>query len=597
MAEVELVAVLASVAGTVGPWQRSSTDKRQNSVRSGDALCTIIPSAGGAPVAQQAKLSGELAEVCAVQGTAVVAGDVLCRVRPCQHPAILNHMCVACGERVTVTASSRVSALSLNGGQQLQVTMQEAAKVQTSKLSDLQRIKKLALILDLDHTLVHATEVMGPPTSAHAEESVSVLMLEEGPPGMGHIFPPAKPGQPPTNPPPAALTNNIIKHHLLCKRPHLDHFLAEAHKICQLTIYTAGTRRYAESVARVIDPTGKLFSGRMVSRSDIPDDKSSGLEKSLQRLFLGDSSMALIVDDREDVWKGEQASQLLLVNPFHHFRFGREVNNVSGPVAAAAAAAAGAGAGAPAAPIIGLAGPSPGAYLQPDQATGAAPKDDQLLRCLEVIRGLHAQYFGAVAATAAAVPTRPPSMSHLLTAVKSRVLAGCVVTFSGIIPVNEKDPRNHPTWKLAESLGAQVAREVSPRTTHLISVQTQTQKVLQCLQRGDVWVLHPDWLRFCRFALARVREQTFMVTAPEPGKELPNPVLDSSPLTGEEEAAAAVEEPVGAAGRSKRNFDEMNQGQPAAPEMRKADDDDDDVDDEDDDDGFGEDFDGGLLDR
>ena len=129
----------------------------------------------------------------------------------------------------------------------------------------------------------------------------------------------------------------------------------------------------------------------------------------------------------------------------------------------------------------------------------------------------------------------------------------------------------------------------------VISVQTQTQKVLQCLQRGDVWVLHPDWLRFCRFALARVREQTFMVTAPEPGKELPNPVLDSSPLTGEEEAAS-VEEPVGAAGRSKRNFDEMNQGQPAAPDKRKADDDDED-DDEDDDDGFGEDFDGGLLDR
>ena len=73
------------------------------------------------------------------------------------------------------------------------------------------------------------------------------------------------------------------------------------------------------------------FEGRIVSRSDIPNDKSEGLDKSLERIFLSDASMAVIMDDREDVWRGKQADQLLLVRPFHFFVGSPEVNNASGP--------------------------------------------------------------------------------------------------------------------------------------------------------------------------------------------------------------------------------------------------------------------------
>lgn len=76
-------------------------------------------------------------------------------------------------------------------------------------------------------------------------------------------------------------------------------------------------------MGRVLDPTGKYFSDRIVSRSDISSSERllapGGVDKSLERIFLGDSSMAVIVDDREDVWKGDQSQQLLLVKPFHHF--------------------------------------------------------------------------------------------------------------------------------------------------------------------------------------------------------------------------------------------------------------------------------------
>ena len=40
--------------------------------------------------------------------------------------------------------------------------------------------------------------------------------------------------------------------------------------------------------------------------------------------------MVVVMDDREDVWKGEQALQLLLVRPFHYFTGCEEVNNAAG---------------------------------------------------------------------------------------------------------------------------------------------------------------------------------------------------------------------------------------------------------------------------
>lgn len=95
-----------------------------------------------------------------------------------------------------------------------------------------------------------------------------------------------------------------------------------------------GTRRYAEAVAKIIDPTRKYFSNRIVSRTDNPNVKNDGHDKSLERIFLSDSSMVVIIDDREDVWKNSNANsadanQLLLARPFIHFN-AYNMKNVTG---------------------------------------------------------------------------------------------------------------------------------------------------------------------------------------------------------------------------------------------------------------------------
>ncbi|CCM03635.1 uncharacterized protein FIBRA_05779 [Fibroporia radiculosa] len=74
-----------------------------------------------------------------------------------------------------------------------------------------------------------------------------------------------------------------------------------------------GTRAYAEEVCAAIDPEGKFFGGRLLSR----DESGSLTQKSLQRLFPTDQSMVVIIDDRADVW--EWSPNLVKVIPYDFF--------------------------------------------------------------------------------------------------------------------------------------------------------------------------------------------------------------------------------------------------------------------------------------
>ena len=112
----------------------------------------------------------------------------------------------------------------------------------------LRNARKLALVLDLDHTLIHATgawtgfeTIFGSSSPCGDDDdpgwNVKCITIDEGVSG----FPP--------------------KSYLVKLRPYLEWFLTEAHKLCNMTIYTAGTRKYAEAVAKAIDPDDIFFKG------------------------------------------------------------------------------------------------------------------------------------------------------------------------------------------------------------------------------------------------------------------------------------------------------------------------------------------------
>jgi RNA polymerase II subunit A C-terminal domain phosphatase len=59
-----------------------------------------------------------------------------------------------------------------------------------------------------------------------------------------------------------------VKQLIICNRPGLEAFLREMSAKYEMHIYTMGTRAYAEEVCAAVDPDGKIFGGRILSRDE-----------------------------------------------------------------------------------------------------------------------------------------------------------------------------------------------------------------------------------------------------------------------------------------------------------------------------------------
>ena len=129
------------------------------------------------------------------------------------------------------------------------MSSREAQASAAQRNSGLRKLKKLALVLDLDLTLIHCIMV---PRNEPAVPDCHDFSLDEGNT--------------------STLASPFSKQNFrVCLRPHVKHFLAEASKQYRLFVYTHGTRPYAEKVTSLLDPRGTLFSQRIVSRTDTAD--------------------------------------------------------------------------------------------------------------------------------------------------------------------------------------------------------------------------------------------------------------------------------------------------------------------------------------
>ncbi|CAN0074992.1 unnamed protein product, partial [Ectocarpus sp. 8 AP-2014] len=177
----------------------------------------------------------------------------------------------------------------MKGGKMMSVTAEGRRMMHMNKSGRLLNSKKLSLVLDLDNTLLHCSD--------HPDAGRVVV------PGVDGIH--------------ALRLPNQQREYYIKLRPGLRRFLAQAATMFEMTIYTAGTSQYADAVASVLDPDRSLFQGRHFSTCYTPDLGRN--TKSLERIFPNGLDMALIVDDRDDVWRGEQAKNLLLVRPYKFF--------------------------------------------------------------------------------------------------------------------------------------------------------------------------------------------------------------------------------------------------------------------------------------
>ncbi|KAH7885992.1 hypothetical protein F5I97DRAFT_2024738 [Phlebopus sp. FC_14] len=279
---------------------------------------------------------------------------VITVIEPCKHGVQIGGLCGLCGKDMTdydytgFSDASRASIQMTHSAFGPTVSMEEAQRIERETAEHLVKSRKLSLIVDLDQTIVHATVdptvgewiAEGEAWEARQANKASLTPKGDDPesdtdrtaPGADEcnpnwdalkdvrkfrLGPESFAVTSPRGPSKSKGKQKFIENegclYYIKPRPGWKHFLRTLSTKYEMHVYTMGTRAYAEEVCAAIDPDGKVFGGRILSR----DESGSLTQKSLQRLFPCDTSMVVIIDDRADVW--EWSPNLIKVIPYDFF--------------------------------------------------------------------------------------------------------------------------------------------------------------------------------------------------------------------------------------------------------------------------------------
>jgi TFIIF-interacting CTD phosphatase-like protein len=119
---------------------------------------------------------------------------------------------------------------------------------------------KLALVLDLDHTLVHAVCARFIAQEYDVNSRDFKDMVERAR---------------------ISTSTRLLIHGSKCAvRPEM---LEDLKSTFTMYIYTMGTKAYAEEVKKILDPCGVIFGKRVLSRCDTPTSASNSYQNSSWR--------------------------------------------------------------------------------------------------------------------------------------------------------------------------------------------------------------------------------------------------------------------------------------------------------------------------
>lgn len=543
--------------------------------------------------------AGTLVKILIAEGASVNAGAqspadfnrAIAEIEFCPHSVVFSGLCGVCGEEVAVAHFADVQAdastrlpVAYNAST-LSVTRAEAESIASVTARQLLSQRRLSLVLDLDHTLVHATD-----------DPRAAAVLDHSPAGtdMSSVASFCLP-----HADVAAGSGPMDNRMHLKLRPHLFEFLSRCAKLFELHIYTMGSRLYADRVAQLIDPDKRLFSGRITSREDFEEGRSN--QKNISRLFPCDDSMVLIIDDREDVWvSGTGASfmpNLIRAKPYTfwnglHETYDRALSAGQTTLASTpprsdvpscradstpsalpkecvpeakedSSEAKEAAGGAPSEIEKAKTRPTPemangletadkGVVCVREQKSpsltavevlneepmpilseelrklvnqwwendsSAGGWNTHLQRLAEVLELCHSRFFdnagtggrgainGSLNGNGGGGPVSyekdemvlkiPGDVKSIVAGIRSKVLHGCVITFTGVIALNTP-PQESAIWELAVRHGAECRKDfVVGETTHVVASAERglaTQKALSAMESGAAFLVDLSWL-------------------------------------------------------------------------------------------------------
>ncbi|KAJ8929197.1 hypothetical protein NQ314_018146 [Rhamnusium bicolor] len=122
----------------------------------------------GAKKEEQRKLkstqAGTVNKIIALEGDTVKRGEILLELKACCHPTIMNDMCAECGADLRKDdIISTASVPMIHAIPDLKVSEELAQKLGQADCERLIKDRKLVLLVDLDQTLIHTTNDNIPP--------------------------------------------------------------------------------------------------------------------------------------------------------------------------------------------------------------------------------------------------------------------------------------------------------------------------------------------------------------------------------------------------------------------------------------------------
>jgi RNA polymerase II C-terminal domain phosphatase-like 3/4 len=338
--------------------------------------------------------------------------------------------------------------------------------------------RKLALVLDVDHTLLNSVkeEVLAGRDGGSLMQAARARLDAE------------------TRRPPEERT--ISRHDgmgILTKlRPFVRRFLAQAATLFELHLVTMGRAEYAEAMAALLDPRGELFGApphrRVRSREGLPRGDDGAEYKDLSGVDAVEAHV-LLVDDTAEVWPAHGA-HLVVVERYAYFPHDDEEPGV---------------------------GRSKSLLRDGVDESASA---GQLVHTLDFLRRVHARAFADLdAATGSDTQARSATAQRAAAGAavdatrsmceeRNSLLAGVTILFSRLIPLGEPNPEKHELWRLATELGARCLRDEEKSVTHVVAASSGTSKVAWARGTGRAAV-SPDWLRASRLMGKRMDEKHF----------------------------------------------------------------------------------------
>ncbi|MCO5580894.1 hypothetical protein L7F22_034767 [Adiantum nelumboides] len=377
------------------------------------------------------------------------------------HPGYIHGLCIKCGSLKLSDETAEESHVALRYiHTDFKISSHEAERIRSNELKKLLLRKKLYLVLDLDHTLLNSTtfyEVTPKEDAllraAYGVDANTTLELHKD---MDlHTL------------------HNLQLYTKL--RPFVHDFLEEASKLFELHVYTMGDRAYAQTVAQILDPLGHLFGTRVISKAESTCRTTKDLD-----ILLSAESAVVILDDTKAVWPNHRHN--LIVMERYHF-FGSSCKQ------------------------FWIANPS---LLEAQKDESA--EDGTLANTLNLLRQIHTAFFDGYYANERGTQSYEGKhdVRQILPAIRSRVLAGCRLLFSGIFSTTLTSPNTHPLWQLAERLGATCSTSVDANVTHVVALDRGTQKAIWA-QEASRPLIHPRWIKAAYYIWKRPHEEDYPV--------------------------------------------------------------------------------------